>query len=719
MGKQKTNFPFVISAENDFGIGKLVSIEEGSATIEYFRSPVEVDPIQVIVAKESVRRKYLTPETRAYYRNPELGTIEVGRVLDFQADDELYLIRFPNEQPKLIPSDELQVRWRLPIEEPTDHLACQLNETAFRHEARSKFVQLLLDQHSVSGGLSALLSSSVEIVAHQASAIQRVLLDPFQRYLLADEVGLGKTIEAGVLIKQFAIDEPYDHTTLVIVPETLVIQWQQELTHRFHLGHLLDECIHLVSSRNQAAIKQHAATSKMIVVDEAHHLSSWAWSPDPVEKAIFDTVETAIRDMHRRVLLLSATPVLHNEKAFLAMLHLLDPQVYSLNSLDEFKRRVQLRQVIAERMMDLREDESNFFLGDALEVLGELLPDDQEFQGLRHKLRDLIDNDVAEQDSQRIQLIRSIRTHVSDMWRLHRRILRSRRTDSTSAYLPGRGGTKRITDVCENETGLAEAIEVWRLTLSEALYTVDGPVKATAGELVRTMDQLASCEPRQALELASSRLSCSASCEFNSLPIFEGEVDALEQIVRAAKCCDHAVRLQKLYQLIGADEHQVSFVIFANANETADLIYDFLQLRLPQGRVLRHSPDRLEWTQFKSENRGYVLVCDRTAEEGLNLQKRGASIIHYDLPFSPNRIEQRMGRLDRFGSGMPVQSAVLVCEGSSVQKRWFDLVDSALGVFDRSIASLQYVIEDEMHEVFNGQRSARVQCIQPIFEMRG
>ena len=55
--------------------------------------------------------------------------------------------------------------------------------------------------------------------------------------------------ESGVLIKQFVIDEPFDHATLVIVPETLMIQWQQELTHRFHLGHLLDESIHLVSSR--------------------------------------------------------------------------------------------------------------------------------------------------------------------------------------------------------------------------------------------------------------------------------------------------------------------------------------------------------------------------------------------------------------------------------------------------------------------------------------
>ena len=64
-----------------------------------------------------------------------------------------------------------------------------------------------------------------------------------------------------------------------------------------------------------------------------------------------------------------------------------------------------------------------------------------------------------------------------------------------------------------------------------------------------------------------------------------------------------------------------------------------------------------------------MLVCDRSAEEGLKLQKRGTVAIHFDLPFSPNRIEQRMGRLDRFGQGMPVQTVVLVSESSPIQKR--------------------------------------------------
>jgi len=615
-------------------------------------------------------------------------------------DDQLYLVRFPNGKSKRISADELQVRCRLPIAEPTDHLASQCNETAFWHASRSEFVRHLLEQHTLSRGLSALLSSSVEIVAHQASVIHRVLMDPFQRYLLADEVGLGKTIDAGVLIKQFALDEPHDHQTIIIVPDSLQNQWKEELTHRFHLGLVIGVSIHIVSSHDAKAIATLIPSARMIVIDEAHHLSSWAWSTEPAEKSIFDTVKHAAGKVNCRVLLLSATPVLHNEHAFLAMLHLLDPQVYPLDSLDLFKMRVRLRQEIAERMLDLREEESNFFLGDTINVLGDLLVNDHEFQNLQGQLAELIKADIDEKDPQRNSLIRSIRTHVSDMWRLHRRILRNRRTESTSVYLPGRDVCEQITYECEHESGLANAIEAWRLTLSSALFSATENEKAAASQLARVMDEFAACDPRHALKLSVERLQGGGSDEISKVPLCEGEVETLGQILRAAKECGQVAKLRRLARLLGTDDSAIPYVVFTNFPETADLVFEFLVPRLTPGRVLRHSTKNSAWTQFKSEHRGYVLVCDHTAEEGLNLQKRKAYAIHYDLPFSPNRIEQRMGRLDRFGSGTPVKSAVLVCGGSSVQQNWFHLLDDALGVFQRSIASLQYVIDKEMQKVW-------------------
>lgn len=95
--------------------------------------------------------------------------------------------------------------------------------------------------------MSGLISSLIELEEHQAEVVKRVLQDPVQRYLLADEVGLGKMIEAGVLIGQYTLDAPADHRVLVVAPPPLVMQWRRELRRRFLLGHLLGESIRVVS----------------------------------------------------------------------------------------------------------------------------------------------------------------------------------------------------------------------------------------------------------------------------------------------------------------------------------------------------------------------------------------------------------------------------------------------------------------------------------------
>ena len=94
-----------------------------------------------------------------------------------------------------------------------------------------------------------------------------------------------------------------------------------------------------------------------------------------------------------------------------------------------------------------------------------------------------------------------------------------------------------------------------------------------------------------------------------------------------------------------------------------------------------------------------VLVCDRADEEGLNLQGGAKAIIRYDLPMAPNRIEQRIGRLDRYGSGDSVRSYVLCCSDDPYQQSWSKCLIDAVGVFSRSIASLQYLIDAAMQQV--------------------
>ena len=279
---------FVKSNDNCLGVGKLVSRDGEVGTVEYFDSPANDKPNSIETSVEKLKRYKLEPQTRVYYRNPDTFAFEIGRVLDYQEEDQVYLVRFPNEVRRMIPESELSTRCSRQIQDPTEHLALHLNETAFWHQGRAEFVRHVLLQKCESQGLAALTSSSLDLVPHQAAVVRKVLRDPFQRYLLADEVGLGKTIEAGALIKQYCMDEPKTAKVLVVVPRALVNQWQQELSFRFHLDNLMRKSVFVVANDDIVQIRQFGDTSGMIVVDEAHHLASWACllytSPSPRDR---------------------------------------------------------------------------------------------------------------------------------------------------------------------------------------------------------------------------------------------------------------------------------------------------------------------------------------------------------------------------------------------------------------------------------------------------
>jgi ATP-dependent helicase HepA len=104
-----------------------------------------------------------------------------------------------------VPEAELYVRWQRPLEDPVGFAAGGLLESPLLADRRRPFLQYLLAQRSACRGMGALLSSSIQLHEHQIEIARRVLDDPVQRYLLADEVGLGKTIEAGLVMLEARI----------------------------------------------------------------------------------------------------------------------------------------------------------------------------------------------------------------------------------------------------------------------------------------------------------------------------------------------------------------------------------------------------------------------------------------------------------------------------------------------------------------------------------
>ncbi len=604
----------------------------------------------------------LPSQTRVYYFDQRTDTWEIGRVLDDHGDSQL--IQFPNSKSRHVRVSEVFVRWSQEVGDPTPFLAHKINESPRFSEGRSAFVRSQVAQRAASMGLSALLASAIELEAHQIEVVRRVLQDPVQRYLLADEVGLGKTIEAGVLIRQCVLDAPNEAVVLILAPAPLVRQWRGELSNRFFLGPYLDKSIQIVALGDHATTTRWLRIATMLVIDEAHHLSHTTDG-----KKIYREI-AAVAPAIERVLLLSATPALHNERGFLEMLHLLDPRAYPLDDEEAFRRKVRDRQAIAEIVATLT-PENALHLDYVLDQLGKLFPDDALLQEHAQALRSVLDAIPTEDDPVLIDAVAKVHAHLSEVYRLHRRILRYRRR-SVSGLTPDRAGVRVINYRSPGRTNLIAALEDWRFVEASALSGVtDGQAWTPPVQTFWSMLERAS-----EYALVSSGRASNAFERTVHLDVhFKERLDALSRALPA---------------MMTDGAH---IVLFCSETATADAISVALgrSLRVP---VYRHRADDDGWLQFTEASANAVLVCDRQAEEGLNLQGGRKIVVHYDLPLNPNRIEQRLGRTDRYGAGDPVLSVALLCLDDPVDRAWFEYLNTGLRLFERSVAGLQYLIED-------------------------
>ena len=317
----------------------------------------------------------------------------------------------------------------------------------------------LHDNEPRSAVSTGLASAAVELLEHQVTTVRRILADPVQRYLLADEVGLGKTIEAGILIRQHVLDCPSTAKVLVVVPKHLVRQWQSELALKFYLK--ADGPVSVVSDDALRRQPPDAATISMLVVDEAHRSAEHAFHAGKEQHELYGRL-SALAQRVPHVLLLSGTPVLHQEDGFLAMLHLIDPVGYPLGDRVAFQQRVRDRQAIAELTADLTDDASPLFVEEAVKRLEAVFGDHEgRLVELRDRVRRHMDSDRS--DPERIAALRALRIHLIETYRLHRRLLRTRRDDPrVRDHLPRRTGVVRIDYEDQQRAEAFDFIDAWR-----------------------------------------------------------------------------------------------------------------------------------------------------------------------------------------------------------------------------------------------------------------
>ena len=676
------------------GVAKLESIEGDQCCVSIFHSATRSDT-QIFPLRD-LERAYLSPQTRVYICKDDV--VRVGRVTDYLAVGNGlvdYEVRFPNGRQGDFSERDLFVRpWNVP-EDPAEILAFGGSESQYLHDRRRSAIEPLRDLRSASQGLTALMSAGIDFVPHQIAAVRRVLTDPIQRYLLADEVGLGKTIEAGLIIRQHLIDNP-DTTVLISTPAHLCDQWRGELSGKLMLDQFeapFEVCTHLDLARV-------SRSPDILVVDEAHHLVGV--ESGPMREASERLVDLAHRSPV--LLLLSATPTLGREQEFLALLNLLDPATHRLDDIEGFRLKLERRRELGRLLLSLSPESPGLVLRQRAAELERLFPEDAEVGRIAPRLI-AATRDASEEIA---GLALSLKQHVADTYRIHQRLIRSRRADAQGWEFMPRGPAvsdepdlshvKTESDPDSALVSVLGAVEAWRFAAAEAPPGTNGGLASRAGQYRRLLE-LVGQTPGEAVADVS-RIHAD----------FEGGQEAIESLIGGLAEASAAPRLGtmvestlRLLKTLKLTVSHPKIVVFATSPSIADAFQSALRSEAPDLLVFHvqaADPTGEKAQTFAALKSAGVLVTDQSGEEGLNLANADA-IVHLDLPMSAARLEQRIGRLDRFGRKQGViRHRILLPhdEETSPWQAWLDFLADGLHIFNRSISDVQFLLEDIENE---------------------
>ena len=607
---------------------------------------------------------------------------------------------------------------------------------------------------STTGGVVGMAAARVRALPHQLLVARRALDDRQVRFLLADEVGLGKTIEAGLVIQSLLAIKP-DLRVLIIVPGALLSQWFLELYLRFggQAYRMLDgerlrafegnpwvgEQFVLASSRaveeltGKAALQ--LATSKwdVVVVDECHRMQ-----PGGV---LFKRV-AVLSKASPHVLLLSATPARQHADAYLALLALLQPQVWRLDDLDAFRSRLAAHDQVVELLKRTIAAEP----GELVAIAGawlELLPGDSLLKARATAMA------AAPGDAEaRNALITYLREHHQ----LDRRIIRNRRQvlarlakeSGIQAFAPTTRSRETVTfapDASERAVRLAHT--AYRETLVAGSLVADGEGEVPprlAHWLVQTELALAA-HPSVLDRMLAMRATVLADPEeFTEYRLRARPEETLAQVLRSdlseneinshvaisAACnCDPeresavlaalrtavtawgkaagrkpTARLTALIKRLTefwVDHPQEKVLVFTTHALAVDPLAEALRQEFGDGAVEtfgahQDTVEREEAARrFQTDDRCPLLVCDPLGGEGRNFQFVSV-VAHHDLPWSVAAVEQRVGRVDRLGRDGDIPSWILApTDPTAVDAAWGELLDASVGVFTASSSGLEFI----------------------------
>lgn len=633
---------WICDVDLQLGLGTVQTVEHRIVTL-IFKATGEIRSY----ARQSA------PLTRVVFKSGDtVGSYDnaVLKVTEVHERNGLVVYSCVNESGSSIELAEAQLAHHLLLNRPAERLFTgQFDQDKW---FRIRYQTLLIRNRLAQAPLYGLVGTRTSLIPHQLYIAHEVGRRYAPRVLLADEVGLGKTIEAGLILHQQLLTERAKRV-LIVVPETLIHQWLVEMLRRFNLQFsIFDEarCLALEESeegenpfhseqlilcslnflrqypkRFQTALQ---GNWDLLVVDEAHHLH---WSQQAVSPGYAMIEQLAA--CTKGVLLLTATPEQLGKASHYARLRLLDP--HRFNSFSAF----------------IAEEQSYEPIAQAVEAL-------LEGQALNAEIRQLIADTLNAAQAQ--VLLACLQDPAADQ----SQILKTR--NKLAELLLDRHGTGRI--LFRNTRAAIKGFPERKLVAVPLALPVEYQ------QCLITFETTALSQPRL---LLCPELLYQARAEPEQ-PYWT-EIDP---------------RISWLSTTLRQLKPEKVLVIAANTQTTRD-IAQALKMQTGQHIPVFHESmslierDRAAAFFADKETGSQILICSEIGSEGRNFQF-SHHLVLFDLPLNPDLLEQRIGRLDRIGQTETIQIHVPYLENSAlaVMFHWYH---EGLNAFEKTCPAGQTV----------------------------
>ncbi len=589
----------------------------------------------------------------------------------------------------------------------------------FRLASEAQRIQMahLFDPHL------AVNTSNIEPLPHQITAVYEEMLkrQPL-RFLLADDPGAGKTIMAGLLIKELIARGDLERC-LIVCPSSLVTQWKDELSERFNLKFTpmpedvknaranwfsenqlviasLDKLVHRSYKNAQDLLQDESSQWDLVICDEAHRMSATFSGSEPRYTKRYLLGRDILSRQTRNFLLLTATPHNGREADFQLFMRLLDDDRFE----GRFRDGVHATDVsdLMRRLM-----KENLFKFDGAPLFPErrahALPYElsEGESGLYKAVTKYVQeefNRAAALDNNRARNIGFALT-----------ILQRRLASSPEAiYQSLRRRRERLeTSLNEIQASQAEA------SLTEGMNFLDEEDLERLDDAYATYEDIDEAEREVFNRATAARTVEELKAEIASLAQLQSLANNLRSSGEDKKWQEVA---ELLTQEMFNDSSNRKLIIFTEHRDTlhwlrkkvTDLVGSEFPVRMIHGGVTTDDRRKIQ-EDFQNDPRVRILLANDAASEGINLH-RANLMVNYDLPWNPNRIEQRFGRIHRIGQTEVCHLWNLIAKDT----REGDVYKTLLGKLDQARKTLGGQVFDVLGKLQFGGKSLKDLMIEAV-----